>query len=203
MLADPATSAGIARLATATGVVALATDALLVTFFTVGEPFGTINDAGSAALGVLAGTVAWRLRAYGGAAATGAAIVGGAVVVTGSGLVISRTTGWELAGFVSSAGYGLIGPSVATISSGLAADGSVPRRLGQLGRVTGLLMTLGLVAAVPAALRFDDPATTPGWAWLTMVGWVGPAILYPVWALWLGRALGRRSQAVAAAAQAG
>jgi hypothetical protein len=199
-ITDPQNRQAIARLATATGVVAVAADAAIVAFFAVGEPWGTINDAGFAALGVLAGGLAWRLRSAGGAPATGAAMAGGAVAAIGSGLVISGATGWLLAGFVGAVGYGLIGPSVVTTSSALAREGVVPRGLGRVGRAAGLLMAVGLTAAVPAAMRMDDPATAPAWAWLTLGGFIGPAILYPAWALWLGRVLGRRAEAAPVAA---
>jgi hypothetical protein len=199
-LSDPDKSQGIARLATAAGVVAIGADAAIVAFFTVGEPWGTINDAGFAALGVLAGGLAWRLRAAGGTPATAAAVAGGAVAAIGSSLVISGATGWLLAGFVGAVGYGLIGPSVVTASAALTREGLAPRGLGRLGRAAGLLMAVGLTAAIPAAMRMDDPATTPGWAWLTMAGFAGPAIVYPIWALWLARVLGRRTVAMQATA---
>ena len=199
-LNDPATAERVARLATVTGAVAIAADATILAFFAVGEPWGTINDAAYAALGILAGTVAWRLRAYGGTTATGAAIAGGAIAAVGSSLVISHTTGWLLAGFVGALGYGLIGPSVVTASAAMLKDGLVPPGLGRLGRAAGLFMAVGLTAAIPVAMRMDDPATTPVWAWLTMAGFVGPAILYPAWAFWLARVLGRRSEIAPAGA---
>jgi hypothetical protein len=34
-------------------------------------------------------------------------------------------------------------------------------------------------------------ASVPGWLWLAFIGWLGIFVLYPIWAIWLGRALGR------------
>jgi hypothetical protein len=198
-ITDPERSQSVARLAVATGAVAVAADACIVLFFTTGEPWGTINDAGYAALGAMAGVLAWKVRDYGGTAATTAAVAGGAVAALGSSLVITGATGWLLAGFVAALGFGLIGPSVVIASSRLAADGIVPRGIGRLGRAAGLLMAVGLTAAVPAAMRVDDAAAAPAWTWLTLAGWMGPAILYPAWTLWLGRALARRREAAAIA----
>jgi hypothetical protein len=48
-----------------------------------------------------------------------------------------------------------------------------------------------VTAAIPGAQRIDDPATAPLWAWLTMIGWLGGAVLIPAWAFGLGRAAQR------------
>jgi hypothetical protein len=181
------------QLATAVGAVAIVADATYFAFVAVGEPFGSINDVGYAATGILAGALAWRLRSRAGTVPTAAALAGAAVVAAGSGLVLTGTTGWLLAGFVSAVGFGLIGPSVVAANSSLSADGLVPPRLVMLGRVAGSVMTLGLTAVVPVAMRVDDAATAPGWTWLTMVGWFGAVMIYPAWAIWLGRVAGRRA----------
>jgi len=188
------------QLATAVGAVAIAADAVYVAFAAFGEPFGSVNDAGYAATGILAGSLAWRLRSRAGTAPTAAALGGAAVAAAGSGLVLTGTTGWLLAGFVSAVGFGLIGPSVVAASSSLSRDGVVPPRLATLGLVAGSVMTLGLTAVVPVAMRVDDAATAPAWTWFTMVGWFGTAIAYPAWAIWLGRVAGRRADRSAQAA---
>jgi hypothetical protein len=76
------------RLALAIGIAAAGSAACLATYFLVQGPFGTINDIGTAATGVLSAGLAWRLRrhARGRAAALGlgAAIVGAALTVVGS-----------------------------------------------------------------------------------------------------------------------
>ena len=101
------------RLAIATGLVAVGSAVCLGTYFAVGGPFGTINDVGNAATGVLSGVLAWRMRRQVsgrvGAAAVGAAVVGAAVTVLGSSLVVSGTTGFMFAGLVSSVGFAGIG----------------------------------------------------------------------------------------------
>ena len=180
------------QLATAVGAVAIAADATYAAFVAFGEPFGSINDVGYAATGILAGALAWRLRSRAGTVPTAAALAGAAVAVAGSGLVLTGTTGWLLAGFVSAVGFGLIGPSVVAANASLSADGLVPPRLALLGRVAGSVMTLGLTAVVPVAMRVDDAVTAPGWTWFTMVGWFGAVIVYPAWAIWLGRVAGRQ-----------
>jgi len=179
------------RLAIAAGVTGLAADAAFFVFAAGVEPFGPINDIGIAVSGALAGAVAWRLREHAGGPATALAIGGAATVVAGSSLVVSGTTGWLLAGFVGAAGYGLLGPSVALASRGLGREGRVPRRLSRFGEVVGWAMTLGLAAFAPVVMRVDDAATAPGWTWLTFTGEAAALVLYPIWAIWLGRLAGR------------
>ena len=179
------------RLSMTVGAAAILADATYLVFAAVGEPFGSVNDVCYAATGLLAGALAWRLRSHSGGGAAVAAVGGAALAAVGSGLVLTDTTGWLLAGLVSTVGFGLIGPSVVTASSSLSARGLIPPACAALGRMAGGLMTLGLTAAVPAAMRVDDASAAPWWTWLTMVGWVGSAFLYPAWAIWLGRASAR------------
>jgi hypothetical protein len=55
-------------------------------------------------------------------------------------------------------------------------------------------MVLGLAAAPGIALRLDDVATAPAWAWIGSTGWLGIYVVYPAWAIWLGVQLLRTGQ---------
>jgi hypothetical protein len=178
-----------AGLAITVGAVMLASNGLLVVFYVVGEPFGSLNDVGIATTGVLAAALTCRLSTRLASPTTVAAILGAAIAVLGSWLVVSKTTGWLLAGFVSAIGFGLIGSSVIIASRTLAARGIGSPGLARLGTIAGAFMTLGLTAAVPALARIDEAATAPAWTWLTLGGGIGSFILYPIWAIWLGRTL--------------
>jgi hypothetical protein len=98
-------------LALAVSVVAIASLVSLVLLFAAGEPFGFANDVGNALIGILSALLAWQLVATRGMgiAAVGAAVIGAVVSVIGSWLVITDTTGFFLAGLVSSVGFALIG----------------------------------------------------------------------------------------------
>jgi hypothetical protein len=181
----------LARLAIAAGVVAIASDASYLVFTVAGEPFGSLNDIGNAAFGILAGWLAWTVRDRTGSTVAVVALAGAAISVVGSSLVLAGTTGWFLGGLVSAVGFALIGPSVVVYArSALAGDG-LPRRLGQLGVATGSLMVVGLVSIAGVAMRFDNADTAPGWTWIGFVGWIGAFVLYPAWAIWLGRLASR------------
>ncbi len=177
------------RLAIAGGVAAAASAASLATFFAVQGPFGTINDIGNAVTGVLGACLAWRLRGrlMGRARdlAVAAAVAGAAITVVGSALVISRTTGFFLAGLVSSVGFAGIGVCLLALN-GSAGMAEVPRRLRSLGVIAGGLMVLGIATAPGIAVGLDDMAAAPAWVWIGQLGWLGTFVVYPVWAIWLG-----------------
>jgi hypothetical protein len=177
------------RLAAAVGFVAAGSAVCLATYFVVRGPFGTISDIGNAATGALSGVLAWRLRRHipgrTGDIAVGAALVGAVIAVVGSALVVSGTTGFFLAGLVSSVGFAGIGAWLVVINRTDAEPAAWPRRLRSLGVLAGALMAAGIVVAPGILLRFDDMATAPGWIWIGLIGWLGIYVAYPAWAIWL------------------
>jgi len=179
------------RLALAIGIAAAGSAACLATYYAVQGPFGTINDIGNAAAGVLSAALALRLRRQiagrAGDVAVGGAIVGAAITVAGSALVLSGTTGFFLAGLVSSVGFAGIGAWLVVLNKGDAMAAVLPPRLRSLGIAAGALMALGIAAAPGIVLGLDDMATAPAWVWIGLLGWLGIFVAYPAWAIWLAR----------------
>ena len=177
------------RSAVAVGIVAAGSAVCLATYFVAGEPFGTMNDIGNAATGLLSASLAWRLRRHAtdrlGEVATGAALVGAAITVIGSTLVVSGTTGFFLAGLVSSVGFACIGGWLLVVNRSVL-DGIASPRLRAVGAVAGSLMALGLAAVPGIPLKLDDMATAPAWAYVGMASWLGTYVAYPAWAIALG-----------------
>lgn len=187
---DDARDRDTGRLALAIGVVAAGSAVCLATYFAVRGPFGTINDLGNATTGVLCGWLAWRLRVLlpgrAGDTAVGAALVGAAIAVVGSALVVSGTTGFLFAGLVSSVGFAGIGAWLVVLNRSAGAVAAWPRRLRSLGMLGGGLMVVGIVAAPGIWLGLDDMATAPVWVWIGFLGWLGIYVVYPAWAIWMG-----------------
>ena len=136
----------------AVGCVGIGTCVSLIVFFVVGAPFGFINDVGNAVLAVVAGALAVGLLRLTESRSTtlriGAslAVVGVAVVVVGSVLVVSDVTGYFLAGLVSATGFALIGTWLVVAcrsSTGWPVALSMGRS--RLGVVSGAVMAIGLV----------------------------------------------------------
>jgi hypothetical protein len=89
------------RLAIVVGVVAFASATSLAIDFVAPGPIGRLNDLGNGLVGILSGLLAWALRhrilgAASGTLALGAAVLGAAITVVGSSLVLSGTTGFFL-----------------------------------------------------------------------------------------------------------
>lgn len=188
----------VAGLAVAAGAVALISVASLALFFTVGKPFGAINDWTVGLAGLLSGLLALTIRSRGimgapgpATVSTGAAVVGAVIVVAGSALVISQTTGFLLAGLVQSLGFALIGLWLIALNWSTGSVSGWPRQLRNLGLVAGTVMALGIVVAPGIAMGVDDANTAPGWIWIGFVGWLGIFFLYPIWSIWFGNTLRR------------
>jgi hypothetical protein len=184
----------VAWVALTLAIVAVASVVSLALFFAMGGPFGFANDVGNALIGILSALLAIRLAPAGGAgmAATGAAVIGAIVTVIGSGLVIAETTGFFLAGLVSSVGFALIGAWLLALSRS-ASVGSWPSGLRTLGRVGGVAMLFGVVAVPGILMGVDNMDAVPPWLWAYSISWLGTYILYPAWSLWFGRRLLRET----------
>jgi hypothetical protein len=177
------------RLALAIGITAAGSAVSLATYFAVQGPFGTINDVGNAATGVLSAGLAWRLRRQipgrAGNVAVGAAVAGAGLAVAGSTLVVSGTTGFFFAGLVSSVGFAGIGAWLVALNKSEPFSVILPRRLRSLGIAAGALMALGIAAVPGIVLGLDDMAAAPAWVWIGLLGWLGILVAYPAWAFWL------------------
>ena len=199
-------------IAVAGGAVALISVASYAAFVAVGGPFGAINDWTTGIVGFLSGLLAVDLSRRDSAGRTapgiipmGFAVIGAAIVVVGSALVISDTTGFLLAGLVESLGFALIGMWLIVLNRSIADGPRRPRRLPGLGIVAGLVMAIGFVLVPGIAMGLDDAATAPGWVWLGFLGWLGTFLLYPVWSIWFGLRIGKEvaEQATAARSRLG
>lgn len=184
--ATAAGHAGVARLATAIGVVALVSVTSLGLFFVFGSPFGAINDWTIGVVGVLSVLLVLMLRDVQEMAFAALGVLGGAIAVVGAALVISATTGFLLAGLVESLGFALVGVWLVAFNRSRARAAPYPAGLRNLGTVAGVVMALGIVAAPGIAMGVDDAMTAPPFVWIGFIGWAGIFFLYPAWWLWFG-----------------
>jgi hypothetical protein len=176
--------------AIALAVISVASVVSLALLFAIQGPWGTINDVGNALIGVLAAALALLLAGQGGGwLGAAVSVAGAAVAAVGSWLVISGTTGFLLAGFVSTIGFGLIGVWLALTAWGPMADDWFDADL-VVARGAAVALIVGGVVAVPAALMgIDAFEDVPPWAGLFSLGWLGIYVLLPIAAFGLGRRL--------------
>jgi hypothetical protein len=187
-------------IAVVVGAVALISVASLAAFFAVGGPFGAINDWTIGVFGFLTGLLAVGIRRREGTTRTprgivpiGFAVIGAAIVVVGSALVISDTIGFLLAGLVESLGFALIGVWLIVLNRSMAVATGWPRRLPGLGILAGVVMAIGFVVVPGIAMGLDDMESAPGWVWIGFLGWLGIFFMLPVWSIWFG--IGTRREA--------
>jgi hypothetical protein len=188
----------IGWVAIVTGVVGLLAAAFIILFYTVGAPFGMLNDISNGLLGILTGILAALLYAQYRAeapllslVALILALIGMVLVPVGSALVISRRTGWFLAGTYTAAGFGAMGLWLVGLNLSAQQANSWPQSLVIAGIVIGVIMALGLVA-VPGIFSGIDAWDSAPW-YVSYVGvaasGLGWLILYPIWCILLGRML--------------
>lgn len=181
-------------LALAVAVVTVLATLSLGLLFAVGQPFGSLNDAGTGLEAVLTALLAWLLLAQYRAAspvlgtlALLTAVLGAAVTVWGSYLVISGRTGFVLAGLYSTFGFGLQGLWLAGLSLAALQGADWPRGLAWLGLAAGAIMAIGLLCLPGIAARIDSFTGAPWHVYLGFMGWLGWTLLLPAWAIGLWR----------------
>ena len=187
-------------LAMTLGVVGLLSWLSLIAFFIVGDPFGTLGDVGNGAQGLLSGALAVTLRPAAVAPnpgikvlASSAAVLGAAIAVVGSVLILWDITGFYLAGLVSGMGFALIGVWLVAFNRWIADDvrQRCPRRLPMVGILAGAIMAVGFINIPGIVWGLDDMEKAPVWILAGGINWLGTYVLFPVWSIWFSRALAR------------
>ena len=180
------------RLAIVTGVSGLLALVLLILFFVVGGPFGTLNDICNGITGILSGLLAWKLsrKSHSSAFFLTVSSIGTLGVVIGSILIIYDITGWYLAGLYTSAGYALIGLWLSALNYSVRQIKPWPHRLVNLGFISGIMMALGLLTLPGIINRIDDWSSGPWYInYVGQLGSLGYLLLYPLWCILVGRNL--------------
>ena len=184
-------------LAIATGIVGLLGLVFIILFFTIGQPFGTINDYCIGLTAVLSLVLVWMLYPKHHAQSPFLsqvtfviAMFGALLVLVGTALAISGLKGWFLSGLYMAAGNAMIGLWLLGLNYFALRDNSFPQSLVIFGLISGVILALGLVT-IPGIFRGIDSQeyelTTFNYIWWT--GSLGYLALYPTWCIWLGRIL--------------
>ncbi|HLC05108.1 MAG TPA: hypothetical protein VJK02_18905 [Anaerolineales bacterium] len=197
MTAGNLSSVSLGWVAIATGVTGLLGLAFIILFFTVGQPFGTLNDICIGLTAILSAILAWMVYAGHHAqlplqsrVALMLAVFGAIVVVVGSVLVISGITGWYLAGLYMAAGNGLIGLWLLGLNYSALSGTPWSYGLAIFGLISGVIMALGLLTT-PGILGGIDSQESASWIvnYVGQAGGLGWLVLYPIWCVLVGRVL--------------
>jgi hypothetical protein len=111
---------------------------------------------------------------------------GGVAVTFGSWLIQTGRADVELSSYYFFYGYGLIGIWLFALNRLSRREVPWPRTLPLLGTLASLFMMLGLLGLYGILLGLDGGDYSP-LVLAAGISFVGTGILYPIWALWLGR----------------
>lgn len=168
----------------------------IILFFTVGQPFGSLNDASIAVAAILSALLAWRLypshrpnSASLRPLAFALASAGALVVAIGAALVIFGITGWFLASLYFYFGNALVGLWLLVLTASAHPLLTSSRPLQVLGFITALVMSVGLLVTPGILHRVDVQASASWMVNLGQLGGLGFFILYPIWCFTLRRHL--------------
>ena len=187
----------IGWVAIATGIAGLLGLVFIILFFTVGQPFGTLNDICIGLMAILSVVFVWMLYPWHHAqspflsqVALVIAMLGALLVMVGSVLAISGVKGWFLSGLYMAAGNAMIGLWLLALNYSALRDNPFPQSLVIFGLISGVILALGLVT-IPGIFRGIDTQeyeyTIFNYIWWTSS--LGYLALYPIWCILLGRIL--------------
>jgi hypothetical protein len=182
--------------AIAIGVTVILAVLFLILMYTVNGRFGTVNDVLNSMIGILSVVLAWMLYAELHARSPmlsqitlGLTVIGMIFTIIGSVLIIFGYTDFVLAGWYTGAGNALIGLWLAAFCYSMLSSDMLPHNLITFGIIVGSFMTFGLLGIPGILARVDTMASLPWYLSASYLGFLGTYVMYPIWAIWLGRIL--------------
>lgn len=178
-----------------TGIAAILAVIFLILMATVNGGFGKVNDVLNTLIGILSAVLACMLfvehHTRSPMMSQGAlilAVVGMIFTIIGSILIIYSYTDFVLAGWYSGVGNALIGLWLAAFCYSMLRGNLLPDKLPVFGIVAGAFMAIGLIGIFGILAGIDSMAM-PWYLYVAFLGWLGTYVLYPIWAIWLGKVL--------------
>ncbi len=179
-----------------TGVSAILAVIFLALMAAVNPSFGKVNDVFNAIIGISSAVLAWMLYAEHHAKsplmsqiALALVVVGAIFTIVGSVLIIYGFTDFVLAGWYTGVGYALIGLWLVAFCYSMQRGNALPHNLIVFGLVVGVFMAVGLIGIPGIFTGIDSMESMPWYLYIAFFGYLGTYILYPIWAIWLGRNL--------------
>jgi hypothetical protein len=189
-------TSAIGWVALGTGIAVILAVLFLALMFTVSISFGAVNDVLNGIFALSSAVLARTFYAEQHAKSPGLsrialtlAILGAIFSMIGSVLILYGFTDFLLAGLYSGVGNALIGVWLVAFCFSRQHSNTLPHRLILFGFIVGAFMALGLLGIPGMLARVDSMVSMPSYLYVALSGWVGTYVLYPIWAIWLGRTL--------------
>lgn len=184
----------IGRLAMLIGASAILAVIFLALMYTVKPSLGFVNDILNSLIGILSAILAIILYAkfYDkfptfSQINLGLVVVGAIATIVGTILVVARVTNFTMAGWYTGIGYALIGLWLISFCLTILGSDMIPHNLAVFGVVVGVIMALGLIGILGIIAKIDTMESMPKYLYIAFLCYLGTYILYPIWAIMLGR----------------
>lgn len=189
-------SAGIGWSAIATGAAAILAVIFLALMYAGKPAFGRLNDVFNSLIGIFSVVLAYMLYVEFPAKAPVLSQIplrlvalGAIFTLIGSFLVMSGSTGFVLAGWYTGIGNALIGLWLSLFCLTMQGGEQLPYSLVRFGIITGGFMVFGLIGIFGIVAKADSLESMPKYLYVAFFSYLGTYILYPIWAILLGRYL--------------
>lgn len=168
----------------------------LALMYSVKRYFGFVNDIFNSLIGISSAVLAGMLYAQFHMQApslnqilVAVAVIGAVFTIVGTILSVARFTDFVMAGWFTGIGNALIGLWLVNFCYSMLNTGVLPHNLLVFGILTGAFMAVGLIGILGVVAKIDKMESIPWYLKVAFLSYLGTYLLYPIWAIWLGRHL--------------
>lgn len=187
-------SATIGWMAIITSASALLAVIFLGLMYTVKRSLGFVNDIFNSLIGIFSAVMAFMLYAEFHAKSPvlsqitmGLVVIGAIATIVGTILSVARLQDFVMAGWYTGIGNALVGLWLISFCLIMLGGNVIPHNLAVFGVVVGALMVLGLIGILGIIAKIDKMESMPKYLYIAFFCYLGTYILYPIWAIMLGR----------------
>ena len=180
--------------AIATGTSAILAVIFLALMYTVKQSLGFVNDIFNSLIGILSAILAFMLYAQFHARppvlsqiTLGLVVIGTLATIVGTVLSVARLTDFVMSGWYTGIGNAFVGLWLISFCYTMLGSNVIPHKLAVFGIVVGAFMLLGLIGILGIVAKIDKLESMPKHLYIAFFCYLGTYILYPIWAILLGR----------------
>jgi hypothetical protein len=184
----------IGWVAVITGSSAILALIFLALMYAVKQSLGFVNDIFNSLIGIFSAILAFMLyqeihatSPILGQITLGFVVIGAIATIVGTVLSVARITDFVMAGWYTGIGNALIGLWLLYFSFTMLGIYVLPHGLSLFGIVAGAFMVFGVIGILGIVAKIDKMESMPKYLYIAFFCYLGTYILYPIWAILLGR----------------